>query len=67
MRIDCPDRTGGTSGSPWVTDLDPTTRTGAVVGVIGGYREGGDTADTSSSSYSGDRVRVPYQRASGGG
>ncbi|MFG2821165.1 trypsin-like serine peptidase [Kitasatospora sp. NPDC048365] len=67
LRIDCPDWTGGTSGSPWVTDLDPTTRTGTVVGVIGGYQEGGDTADTSYSSYFGDQVRALYRRASGGG
>lgn len=42
-RIDCPGFTGGTSGSPW---LD---RSGAVVGVIGGYEEGGATADVSYS------------------
>lgn len=65
LRIDCPDYTGGTSGSPWVTHLDPTTRTGTVVGVIGGYQEGGDTADTSYSSYFGDQVRALYQQASG--
>lgn len=43
QRIDCPGFTGGTSGSPW---LD---RSGAVVGVIGGYEEGGATADVSYS------------------
>ncbi|WP_030458583.1 serine protease [Kitasatospora sp. NRRL B-11411] len=66
LRIDCPGYTGGTSGSPWVTRLDPTTRTGTVVGVIGGYQEGGDTADTSYSSYFGSQVRALYQQASGG-
>ncbi|MFD7733327.1 trypsin-like serine peptidase [Kitasatospora phosalacinea] len=65
LRIDCPGYTGGTSGSPWVTDLDPRTRTGTVVGVIGGYQEGGDTADTSYSSYFGEQVRALYQQASG--
>ncbi|MEV4561314.1 trypsin-like serine protease [Kitasatospora sp. NPDC049285] len=66
LRIDCPDYTGGTSGSPWVTDLDPTTHTGTVVGVIGGYQQGGDTPDTSYSSYFGDRVQALYQQATGG-
>ncbi|MEU9045861.1 MULTISPECIES: hypothetical protein [unclassified Kitasatospora] len=65
LRIDCPDYTGGTSGSPWVTDFDPTTRTGTVVGVIGGYQEGGDSPDTSYSSYFGDRVQALYDRATG--
>ncbi|MER7842844.1 hypothetical protein ABTZ03_02720 [Kitasatospora sp. NPDC096077] len=65
LRIDCPDYTGGTSGSPWVTDFDPTTRTGTVVGVIGGYQEGGNSPDTSYSSYFGDRVQALYDRATG--
>ncbi|MFJ2778418.1 MULTISPECIES: trypsin-like serine peptidase [unclassified Kitasatospora] len=65
LRIDCPDYTGGTSGSPWVTDFDPATRTGTVVGVIGGYQEGGDSPDTSYSSYFGDRVQALYDRATG--
>ncbi|MFJ8041439.1 trypsin-like serine peptidase [Kitasatospora sp. NPDC096147] len=65
QRIDCPDYTGGTSGSPWVTDFDPQTRTGTVVGVIGGYQEGGDTPDTSYSSYFGSRVQALYDRATG--
>ncbi|MBO1416923.1 serine protease [Streptomyces sp. FH025] len=65
LRIDCPDYTGGTSGSPWVTDFDPSTRTGSVVGVIGGYQEGGNSPDTSYSSYFGDRVQALYDRATG--
>ncbi|MFG3049484.1 trypsin-like serine peptidase [Kitasatospora sp. NPDC048239] len=65
LRIDCPDYTGGTSGSPWVTDFDPASRTGTVVGVIGGHQEGGDSPDTSYSSYFGDRVQALYDRATG--
>ncbi|MFE9423485.1 trypsin-like serine peptidase [Kitasatospora sp. NPDC006697] len=63
LRIDCPDYTGGTSGSPWVTGFDPATRTGTVVGVIGGYQQGGNTPDTSYSSYFGDSVQALYDRA----
>ncbi len=65
LRIDCPDYTGGTSGSPWITDLNPATRSGTVVGVIGGYQQGGDSPDTSYSSYFGDQVLALYARATG--
>ncbi|WP_280714523.1 trypsin-like serine protease [Kitasatospora sp. MAP5-34] len=65
LRIDCPDYTGGTSGSPWITALDPKTRSGTVVGVIGGYQQGGDTPDTSYTSYFGDQVQALYARATG--
>ncbi|MDH6131720.1 V8-like Glu-specific endopeptidase [Kitasatospora sp. MAA4] len=63
LRINCPDYTGGTSGSPWVTGFDPTTRTGTVVGVIGGYQQGGNTPDVSYSSYFGSGVQALYDRA----
>jgi V8-like Glu-specific endopeptidase len=63
LRIDCPDYTGGTSGSPWITGFDPSTRTGTVIGVIGGYQEGGNSADTSYSSYFGDAVQALYNHA----
>ena len=43
QRVDCPDFTGGTSGSPWVNG------DGQVVGVIGGHEKGGATADISDS------------------
>ena len=43
LRFECGGFTGGTSGSPWVTHFDPHTRTGTIVGVLGGYQEGGDT------------------------
>ena len=41
MRFDCHGFYGGTSGSPWLSDYDARTQTGHVVGVIGGYQEGG--------------------------
>ncbi|WP_037857234.1 trypsin-like peptidase domain-containing protein [Streptomyces sp. NRRL S-340] len=43
QRIDCPEFTSGTSGSPWV-DGDRE-----VVGVLGGHEMGGSTPDTSYS------------------
>ncbi|GAA2137006.1 hypothetical protein GCM10009760_16970 [Kitasatospora kazusensis] len=65
LRIDCPDYTGGTSGSPWITALDPQTHSGTVVGVIGGYQQGGDSPDVSYTCYFGDQVQALYDRATG--
>jgi V8-like Glu-specific endopeptidase len=42
MRFDCRGFYGGTSGSPWLKGYDPRTQSGYVIGVIGGYEQGGD-------------------------
>ncbi|MFF3906341.1 trypsin-like peptidase domain-containing protein [Streptomyces sp. NPDC001848] len=60
--IYCTGMTGGTSGSPWVTDDSP----GTVMGVIGGYEQGGDTADASYSVAFGESVQSLYQEARSG-
>jgi V8-like Glu-specific endopeptidase len=41
LRFDCHGFFGGTSGSPWLSDYDARTESGHVIGVIGGYQEGG--------------------------
>jgi V8-like Glu-specific endopeptidase len=41
MRFDCHGFYGGTSGSPWLSDYDARTQAGHVIGLIGGYQEGG--------------------------
>jgi hypothetical protein len=63
LRFDCGGFTGGTSGSPWVTHFNRTTRTGTIVGVIGGYQQGGDTPAISYSAYLGGAVQHLYQQA----
>jgi len=63
LRFECGGFTGGTSGSPWVTHFDPRTRTGTIVGVLGGYEEGGSTEAISYSSYLGEEVQRLYQQA----
>jgi V8-like Glu-specific endopeptidase len=63
LRFECGGFTGGTSGSPWVTRLDPRTRTGTIVGVLGGYEEGGSTEGISYSSYLGEEVQRLYRQA----
>lgn len=57
QRIDCPDFSGGTSGSPWVNG------DGQVVGVLGGHEEGGVTADVSYSVVLGARAAELYRHA----
>lgn len=67
LEFDCDGYTGGTSGSPWVTGLDPDTQTGTIVGVIGGYEQGGDSSSVSYSAYFGSAVQQLYQQAIAGG
>jgi hypothetical protein len=56
-RIECPDYSGGTSGSPW---LDGE---GRLVGVLGGYEGGGTVPEVSYSAVLGDRARELYRQA----
>ncbi|MEV8531804.1 serine protease [Streptomyces sp. NPDC051211] len=65
LRIDCTGYPGGTSGGPFLTGYDPRTRTGKVIGIIGGYQTGGNSPDTSYSPYFGADVRRLYQQATG--
>ncbi len=57
QRIDCPEFTGGTSGSPWVGGDQQ------VVGVLGGHEQGGATADTSYSVVFGAAAAKLYKDA----
>jgi V8-like Glu-specific endopeptidase len=63
LRFDCGGFYDGTSGSPFVTRFDPFTGTGTIIGVIGGYQQGGDTPSVSYSSYFGDDIRQLYEQA----
>lgn len=63
LRFDCGNFFGGTSGAPWIADYDPHRKTGRIIGVIGGYEEGGNTDAVSYSSYFDDRVQALYNRA----
>ena len=63
LRFNCGGYTGGTSGSPWVTNFDPRSQTGTIVGVIGGYEQGGDNSSVSYSAYLGSGIHQLYQQA----
>jgi V8-like Glu-specific endopeptidase len=63
LRFDCAGFPAGTSGGPMLTEIDPANGRGTVIGVIGGYEEGGDDL-TSYSSYFGPDIAALYDRAS---
>jgi V8-like Glu-specific endopeptidase len=58
---------GGTSGSPWLYRYSARTHTGVVIGVIGGYEQGGDTPSTSYSAIFGDYMQSLYNAAKNAG
>ncbi|WP_344184683.1 trypsin-like serine peptidase [Streptantibioticus ferralitis] len=64
LRIYCTGFTGGTSGGPWVID---GAGSGTVIGVIGGYQQGGDTPDVSYSVAFGPNVQSLYEQAAAAG
>ena len=63
LQFNCGGYTDGTSGSPWVTRFNPRSRTGTIVGVIGGYQQGGDTPSVSYSAYFGRGIHQLYEQA----
>jgi V8-like Glu-specific endopeptidase len=63
--FDCAGFADGSSGGPLLTGLDPDTGRGTLVGVIGGYQEGGDSDDVSYAAYFGDAVQALYREATG--
>ncbi|GAA2466821.1 trypsin-like peptidase domain-containing protein [Actinocorallia cavernae] len=62
-RIACDAFVGGTSGGPM---LVPRRDGWAVIGVIGGYHTGGNTAQVSYSAYFGSATRALYDSATTG-
>jgi V8-like Glu-specific endopeptidase len=67
LRFDCGGFYGGTSGSPWEVRGDLPPLAPRVVGVIGGYQQGGDTPSVSYSVYLGAAVQKLYEQAEGAG
>jgi len=65
LEFDCAGYTGGTSGSPWVMRFSWQSRTGTIVGVLGGYQEGGSTPSVSYSARIGPAIRRLYREAVG--
>jgi V8-like Glu-specific endopeptidase len=55
----------GTSGGPWILNLNGRTGTGTVYGVIGGFEQGGDYDWTSYSPYFGAVAKSLFKLAGG--
>lgn len=67
MVFDCDGYTNGTSGGPFLAHVSPQTGDGWVIGVIGGYQDGGDSPDISYSPRFFSAVEDLYQTAVAGG
>lgn len=67
LEFDCAGYSVGTSGGPFLTDVNLATGQGTVIGVIGGYQEGGDTSAVSYAASFGSAVAALYAKAQAGG
>jgi V8-like Glu-specific endopeptidase len=67
FEFDCGGYTTGTSGGPFLTGVDAATGQGTVIGVIGGYQEGGNTPQVSYAAVFGTAVPQLYATAQAGG
>ena len=67
LEFDCGGYPNGTSGGPFLSDVDQATGQGVVIGVIGGYEQGGDTPQVSYSAVLGASAATLYQEAVAGG
>ena len=67
LEFDCGGYTDGTSGGPFLADVNQQTGQGTVIGVIGGYEQGGLTPQISYSPMFGANVAALYQLAVAGG
>jgi hypothetical protein len=61
--FDCDGYTAGTRGGPFLSRVNNKTGDGSVIGVIGGYQEGGDSPNISYSSKFLANVRELYDTA----
>jgi len=65
LELYCDDYRAGTSGGPWIVRYDGRNGSGLVIGVIGGYEQGGDYAWASYSAYLGRPALDLYRQAEG--
>ena len=67
LEFDCDGYTDGTSGGPFLSDVDQASGQGLVIGVIGGYQQGGDVPQVSYSAALGANAAALYEQAVAGG
>jgi len=64
LRFECGGYTNGTSGGPFLTQISQSTQLGTLIGVIGGYEQGGDTPSVSYAARLLGPAAALYQTAS---
>jgi V8-like Glu-specific endopeptidase len=67
LEFDCDGYTNGTSGGPFLADVSGASGQGTIVGVIGGYEQGGDTPQVSYAAAFGTAAAALYQDAESAG
>jgi len=67
LEFDCGGYADGASGGPFLADVSAASGQGTVVGVIGGYEQGGDTPEVSYAATFGAAATALYQSAEAGG
>ena len=67
LEFDCAGYTDGTSGGPFLSKVNQKTGQGTVIGVIGGYQQGGYTPQISYSAVLGTNATALYKTAVAGG
>jgi hypothetical protein len=60
LRFDCPGFWAASSGGPFLTGINPSPGLGEMVGIIGGYQQGGASRSVSYSSPFGVVIHAPY-------
>jgi V8-like Glu-specific endopeptidase len=63
LEFDCRGYADGTSGGPLIAGVNPATGLGTVIGVIGGYEQGGYSADVSYAARFGAGTAALYKIA----
>lgn len=66
LQFDCGGFTDGTSGSPLLADVSASGDSGTVIGVIGGYQQGGDTPSVSYAARFSTAMAALYKTAIAG-
>lgn len=67
LEFDCGGYTNGTSGGPFLADASASSGEGTMIGLIGGYEQGGDTPSVSYSIVFGPPVASLFRTAEAGG
>jgi hypothetical protein len=61
LSFDCPGYANASSGGPFLTGINPRTGLGTIVGLIGGYQQGGISPSLSYSSPFGEVIHRLYR------